>query len=83
MKIHEYPGKELLKKPGVAVPKGRPALSITEKDAAIDAVIQEIQPGPRLQSGLPAGSQRDGHGDPFPPRLSPPTQVLAGAIRSK
>ena len=41
MKIHEYQGKELLKKRGVAVPKGRPALSIAEADAAIDAVIQE------------------------------------------
>ena len=30
MKIHEYQGKEILKKFGVTVPRGKPALSVDE-----------------------------------------------------
>jgi succinyl-CoA synthetase beta subunit len=41
MKIHEYQGKELLKRYGVAVPKGRAALSLAEADEAIKWVQKE------------------------------------------
>ena len=41
MKIHEYQGKEILKKYGVPVPKGRPAFSIDEAEAAAKALIAE------------------------------------------
>ncbi|KHL17217.1 UNVERIFIED_CONTAM: succinyl-CoA synthetase subunit beta, partial [Mumia flava] len=30
MKIHEYQGKEILRKFGVAVPRGKPAFSVDE-----------------------------------------------------
>src|ERR1051325_6618883 len=41
MKIHEYQAKEILKKLGVPVPKGRPAFSIDEAEAAAKALIAE------------------------------------------
>ncbi|HVR01262.1 MAG TPA: ADP-forming succinate--CoA ligase subunit beta [Polyangia bacterium] len=41
MKIHEYQGKELLREYGVPVPKGTPAFSIDEAEAAAKALIAE------------------------------------------
>ena len=41
MKIHEYQAKELLKKFGVPIPKGRPVFSIDEAEAAAKALIAE------------------------------------------
>ena len=41
MKIHEYQGKELLRKYGVPVPKGTPAFSVDEAEAAAKAIIAE------------------------------------------
>jgi pyruvate/2-oxoglutarate dehydrogenase complex dihydrolipoamide acyltransferase (E2) component len=41
VKIHEYQAKEILKKLGVPVPKGRPAFSIDEAEAAAKALIAE------------------------------------------
>ena len=41
MKIHEYQGKELLKRFGVTVPKGRAALSLAEADDAIQWLHKE------------------------------------------
>ncbi len=41
MKIHEYQGKEILKRYGVPVPKGVPALSVGEAERAADALIAE------------------------------------------
>ena len=41
MKIHEYQGKELLRKYGVTVPKGTPAFSVDEAEAAAKALIAE------------------------------------------
>jgi succinyl-CoA synthetase beta subunit len=41
VKIHEYQGKELLRKYGVPVPIGIPAMTIEEADAAIDRVLRE------------------------------------------
>jgi succinyl-CoA synthetase beta subunit len=41
VKIHEYQGKELLRRFGVAVPIGKAALTIEEADAAIDWVQQQ------------------------------------------
>ncbi len=38
MKIHEYQGKEILKKFGVAVPKGQVAFSVDEAVAAAEAI---------------------------------------------
>ena len=41
MKIHEYQGKELLRRYGVPVPTGVPALSVDDAFAAIPRVQQE------------------------------------------
>ena len=41
MKIHEYQGKEILKKYGVPIPKGIRALSVGEAERAADALITE------------------------------------------
>ena len=41
MKIHEYQAKEILKKFGVPIPKGRPVFSIDEAEAAAKALIAE------------------------------------------
>jgi prolyl oligopeptidase PreP (S9A serine peptidase family) len=41
MKIHEYQAKEILKKAGVPIPKGRPAFSPDEAEAAAKALIAE------------------------------------------
>jgi succinyl-CoA synthetase beta subunit len=41
MKIHEYQGKDLLRKYGVPVPKGTPAFSVDEAEAAAKALIAE------------------------------------------
>jgi len=41
VKIHEYQGKELLRKYGVPVPKGTPAFSVDEAEAAAKALIAE------------------------------------------
>ena len=41
MKIHEYQGKELLKRYGVAVPVGRAVLDVAEADDAIRWVQKE------------------------------------------
>ena len=43
MKIHEYQAKEILKKYGVPVPKGRPVLSFNEVEAAAKALIAETE----------------------------------------
>jgi succinyl-CoA synthetase beta subunit len=41
VKIHEYQGKELLKRYGVAVPKGKPAMNLAEAEEAIRWVQKE------------------------------------------
>ncbi len=43
MKIHEYQGKEILKKYGVPIPKGTPVLSFNEAEAAAKALITETE----------------------------------------
>ena len=41
MKIHEYQAKAILKKFGVAVPKGKPCFTVDEVKAAAEELIQE------------------------------------------
>src|ERR1043165_6201628 len=43
MKIHEYQAKEILKKYGVPVPKGRPVLSFNSVEAAAKELITETE----------------------------------------
>ncbi|HEY7955576.1 MAG TPA: ADP-forming succinate--CoA ligase subunit beta [Polyangia bacterium] len=63
MKIHEYQGKELLKRYGVAVPKGRPAMSLAEADDAIRAVQKETgNPVVVVKAQIHAGGRGKGGG---------------------
>src|SRR5438552_1319851 len=39
MNIHEYQAKQLLLRPGIPLPIGRPALTLHEADQSIDAVM--------------------------------------------
>jgi succinyl-CoA synthetase beta subunit len=43
MKIHEYQAKEILKKYGVPIPKGRPVLSFNSAEAAAKELITETE----------------------------------------
>src|SRR5262249_27803931 len=43
MKIHEYQGKEILRRYGVPVPIGIAAMSVAEGEKAVAAVIAETQ----------------------------------------
>jgi succinyl-CoA synthetase beta subunit len=43
MKIHEYQAKEILKKYGIPIPKGRPVLSFNEVEAAAKELIAETE----------------------------------------
>jgi succinyl-CoA synthetase beta subunit len=43
VKIHEYQAKEILKKYGVPVPKGRPVFSLDEAEAATKSLIAETE----------------------------------------
>lgn len=58
MNIHEYQAKELLKKYGVAVPKGIPAMSVEEAVKATDEL-----PGPLyvVKAQIHAGGRGAGH----------------------
>jgi succinyl-CoA synthetase beta subunit len=42
MKIHEYQGKDILRRYGVPVPTGIPAFSVAEADAAIDKLDRPV-----------------------------------------
>lgn len=58
MNIHEYQAKEILKKYGVAVPKGIPAMSVDEAVKAVDEL-----PGPLyvVKAQIHAGGRGAGH----------------------
>jgi succinyl-CoA synthetase beta subunit len=43
VKIHEYQGKEILRRYGVVVPKGRPATTAAEAETAIEWVMTETK----------------------------------------
>ena len=63
MKIHEYQGKALLARYGVAVPKGRPALSLAEADEAIRAIQAETgSPVVVVKAQIHAGGRGKGGG---------------------
>ena len=63
MKIHEYQGKELLKRYGVAVPKGKAAMSLKEADEAIRWVQDETKsPVVVVKAQIHAGGRGKGGG---------------------
>jgi succinyl-CoA synthetase beta subunit len=63
VKIHEYQGKELLKRYGVPVPKGKPAMSLAEADEAIRWVQKETgNPVVVVKAQIHAGGRGKGGG---------------------
>jgi succinyl-CoA synthetase beta subunit len=61
--IHEYQGKELLKRYGVAVPIGKPAFTIAEAEEAIRAVQKETgNPVVVVKAQIHAGGRGKGGG---------------------
>ena len=63
MKIHEYQGKELLKRYGVAVPKGKAAMSLKAADEAIRWVQDETKsPVVVVKAQIHAGGRGKGGG---------------------
>jgi succinyl-CoA synthetase beta subunit len=63
VKIHEYQGKELLKRYGVPVPKGKPAMSLAEADEAIRWVQAETKnPVVVVKAQIHAGGRGKGGG---------------------
>ena len=63
MKIHEYQGKEILRRYGVPVPFGIAALTAAEADRAVDAVIAETgSPVVVVKAQIHAGGRGKGGG---------------------
>ena len=63
MKIHEYQGKELLRRYGVAVPIGKPAMSLAEAEEAIRWVEAETKnPVVVVKAQIHAGGRGKGGG---------------------
>ena len=63
MKIHEYQGKELLRRFGVPVPKGRAALDLAQAEQAIDWVQKETgSPVVVVKAQIHAGGRGKGGG---------------------
>ena len=63
MKIHEYQGKELLRRLNVPVPKGKAALSLAEAEQAIDWVQKETgNPVVVVKAQIHAGGRGKGGG---------------------
>src|SRR5436190_19738570 len=63
VKIHEYQGKELLRRLNVPVPKGKPALSLAEAEQAIDWVQKETgNPVVAVKAQIHAGGRGKGGG---------------------
>src|SRR5215510_3328231 len=63
MKIHEYQGKDILRRYGVPVPFGIAAMSAAEAEAAVDAVIAETKsPVVVVKAQIHAGGRGKGGG---------------------
>ena len=62
MKIHEYQGKAILSKYGVAVPRGRMVESVEEADAAARELFHEGATGVVVKAQIHAGGRGKGGG---------------------
>src|SRR6516225_4786058 len=62
MKIHEYQGKAILAKYGVAVPRGRMVESVEEADAAARELFHEGATGVVVKAQIHAGGRGKGGG---------------------
>jgi succinyl-CoA synthetase beta subunit len=62
MKIHEYQGKQLFAKYGVAVPKGYPCFTVDEAEKAAEKLIAEGSPVVVVKAQIHAGGRGKGGG---------------------
>jgi len=62
MKIHEYQGKSILSKYGVAVPRGRMVESKEEADSAARELLHEGATGAVVKAQIHAGGRGKGGG---------------------
>jgi succinyl-CoA synthetase beta subunit len=62
MKIHEYQGKQLFAKYGVAVPKGFPCFTVDEAEKAAEKLIAEGSPVVVVKAQIHAGGRGKGGG---------------------
>jgi len=62
MKIHEYQGKQLFAKYGVAVPKGQPCFTVDEAEKAAERLIAEGSPVVVVKAQIHAGGRGKGGG---------------------
>jgi succinyl-CoA synthetase beta subunit len=62
MKIHEYQGKQLFAKYGVAVPKGYPCFTVDEAEKAAETLIAEGSPVVVVKAQIHAGGRGKGGG---------------------
>jgi succinyl-CoA synthetase beta subunit len=63
MKIHEYQGKEIFAKYGIPIPKGIPALTVEEAEAAAKKLIEETKiPVVVVKAQIHAGGRGKGGG---------------------
>ncbi len=60
MKIHEYQGKSILSKYGVAVPRGHMVESVEEADTAARALFHEGATGVVVKAQIHAGGRGKG-----------------------
>ena len=79
MKIHEYQAKAILKKYGVAVPRGTMATSIEEADAAAKALFDAGATGVVVKAQIHAGGRGKGGGVKIAKSLAEASD-LAGKI---
>src|SRR3954453_3292464 len=62
MKIHEYQGKQLFAKYGVAVPKGQACFTVDEAEKAAEKLIAEGSPVVVVKAKIHAGGRGKGGG---------------------
>src|SRR5580704_9052653 len=62
MKIHEYQGKAILSKYGVAVPRGQMVESVAEADAAARSLLNDGASGVVVKAQIHAGGRGKGGG---------------------
>src|SRR5947208_3085243 len=79
MKIHEYQGKEILRKFGVAVPRGEMATTVDEAEAAAKKLFDAGSTGVVVKAQIHAGGRGKGGGVKIAKSLQE-ARELAGKI---
>ena len=81
MKIHEYQGKQIFAKYGVPIPKGYPAFSVDEAEAAAKRLIEETKsPVVVVKAQIHAGGRGKGGGVKVAKGGAPEARAMAEKI---